>query len=81
MALFLLAVAIWMVLRPDWWLEMPEDVADSLHRFASLWSRPAIPISLRNDRRTRAAIRLMGVFLALVAAAHFYREIQRILSR
>jgi hypothetical protein len=75
MGLPMLAAALWMVQNPDWWIEILQALQDSLYRWQSQWGRQAVlPQRLRNDRRTRMGVRLMGGLVAVLAAMHLYQD-------
>jgi hypothetical protein len=87
----MLTVALWMVLNPGWWLECLQGIPEQIAGFASAirasrWPLLREPEPLltgwpRNDRPHRAAVRLTGILLAVVATVHLYEQSVLMLSR
>jgi len=76
MAFLLLIAALWMTIRPAWWIESFGILQEALDR----WTPLRLTLTTRNlrlpdDRPTRIGIRFFGVLLCVVAAAYLYREI------
>jgi hypothetical protein len=81
MSLLMFAVALWMVLNPAWWIEIGDSLHDFIQHFVSQWGHPAAHAGgFRNDRRTRAEVRMMGALLGLLAAAGLYQLAMRVLA-
>lgn len=82
MSLLMFAVALWMVLNPAWWIEIGDSLLNLIQQFVSQWGHPAAYAGgMRNDRRTRAEVRMMGALLGLVAAVGLYQLAMRMLAR
>jgi len=80
-AILMLFGAVWLAVNPQWLIDLREIWRDELRRLPRglpWYTRSAGP--LPDDRRTRMGIRLFGMLMALVAAAHLYEELVRVLA-
>jgi hypothetical protein len=81
-SLLLLVAALWMTIRPGWWIESFRNLQEALDR----WVPDRVTLSthkirLPDERSTRIGVRVFGVLLILVSAAYLYREIILLLPR
>jgi len=90
MAFLLLVAAVSMVQNPDWWIRQLEEVLKHLDaldaELPTRWQRPRqggwrTRVGMINHRRTREAMRWMGVLLALLASANLYELALQMLAR